>query len=215
MRVRRDAVAVVFAILLLAACTPKETVVVGLGGKTLRVVNRDATRIDEPDGIRLSGASGDGVAWVEGTDFRLGTIELDVRGREEMSQLYVGVAFHRLDDETYEVVHLRPFNFRVADPVRRQHAVQYVSLPRFDFERLRADFPEEFENPVHRSLEPTDWVRLRVVVASSRIRIQVGPVNEVTLDVRKLGQLDGGEVGLWVGNGSGGDFANLVITPAK
>jgi hypothetical protein len=33
--------------------------------------------------------------------------------------------------------------------------------------------------------------------------------------VRKLGQLDGGQVGLWVGNQSGGDFANLVITPTR
>lgn len=38
---------------------------------------------------------------------------------------------------------------------------------------------------------------------------------QVALEVRKLGQLDGGQVGLWVGNNSGGDFANLVITPTK
>ena len=35
------------------------------------------------------------------------------------------------------------------------------------------------------------------------------------LEVRKLGSLDRGAVGLWVGNGSDGDFANLRITPAK
>jgi hypothetical protein len=58
-------------------------------------------------------------------------------------------------------------------------------------------------------------VRLRVVVDSSRIKIYVGPAEEVTLEVRKLGQLDGGQIGLWVGNDSGGDFANLVIRPAK
>lgn len=34
------------------------------------------------------------------------------------------------------------------------------------------------------------------------------------LEVRNLGQLDGSQVGLWVGNTSGGDFANLVVTPA-
>jgi hypothetical protein len=32
--------------------------------------------------------------------------------------------------------------------------------------------------------------------------------------VRKLGTLTHGQVGLWVGNGSDGDFANLRVTPA-
>lgn len=38
---------------------------------------------------------------------------------------------------------------------------------------------------------------------------------EVALEVRKLGRLAGGQVGLFVGNGSGKDFANLVVTPTK
>ena len=71
---------------------------------------------------------------------------------------------HRQDDDTYEAVYLRPFNFRAADPTRRQHAVQYISLPEFDWPELREKFPEEFENPVDAALVPTDWVRLRVVV---------------------------------------------------
>jgi len=54
-----------------------------------------------------------------------------------------------------------------------------------------------------------------VVVSGGRIQIYVGPAQEVTLEVRKLGQLHGGQVGLWVGNDSGGDFANLVIKPRQ
>lgn len=165
--------------------------------------------------MRLSPRSGNGVAWVEGTEFHSGTIEVDVRGRESLQQNYVGIAFHRKNDTTYEAVYLRPFNFRIADPVRRQHAVQYISLPTFDFQDLRDTFPEEFENPVDASIDPTGWVRLRVVVGGSKVQIYVGSVNEETLEARKLGQLDGGQIGLWVGNVSGGDFANLVITPAK
>lgn len=86
-------------------------------------------------------------------------------------------------------------------------------MPSFDFKRLRADFPEEFENPVAAALEPTDWLRLRVVVAAGSVRVHPGLGAEVTLRVRKLGQLEDGAVGLWVGNQSGGDFANLVVTP--
>jgi hypothetical protein len=132
-----------------------------------------------------------------------------------LQQNYVGVAFHRKNDNTYEAVYLRPFNFRAADPIHKQHAVQYISLPKFDFQDLRDEFPEEFENPVDGSIVPTDWVKLRVGVEGSKVQIYVGTAREVTLEVRKLGQLDGGQVGLWVGNVSGGDFANLVITPTK
>jgi hypothetical protein len=197
-----------------------------LGAKKLRVVNREVTEISfgiwdwnwwrqNPNDVRLSAAAGNGVAWVDGTDFRAGTIEVDIRGREFMRQSFVGIAFHRKDDNTYEAVYLRPFNFRASDPLRKQHAVQYITLPAFDYDRLRKDFPEEFENPVDASIVPNDWVKLRVVVEGGKVQIYVGPIKEVTLEVRKLGQLYGGQVGLWVGNTSGGDFANLVITPTK
>jgi hypothetical protein len=209
--------AVLVGVVALAACSPSESVFDGFGDdpRKLRVVNRQATRIKDRNGVRLSAASSNGVAWVEGTDFRSGTIDVDIRGQEAMQQSYVGVAFHRHDDNTYEAVYLRPFNVRAQDPVRKQHALQYISLPKFDFQDLRDQFPEEFENPVDASLVPTDWVKLRVIVEGSKVQIQVGSANEVTLGVRKLGQLDSGQVGLWVGNNSGGDFANLVIAPTK
>jgi hypothetical protein len=197
-----------------------------LDAKKLRVVNREVTKISfgmwdwnwwrqDRNDVRLSAAAGNGVAWVERTDFRSGTIHVDIRGGEFMQQSFVGVAFHRKDDNTYEAVYLRPFNFRASDPIRKQHAVHYITLPGFDYDRLRKDFPEEFENPVDASIVPTDWIKLRVVVEGSKVQIHVGPAKQVTLEVRKLGQLDGGQVGLWVGNTSGGDFANLVVAPTK
>jgi hypothetical protein len=215
---RRKGIAVLAGMLVLPACARRETVFNGFGddAKQLRVLNREATGIeDRKGGIRLSAAGGNGVAWVTGTDFRAGTIEVDIRGREALNQDYVGVAFHRKDDDTYEAVYLRPFNFRAPDPIHKQHAVQYISLPEFDWPRLRKDFPEEFENPVDPAIEPTGWVKLRVVVEGAKVQIYVGPAYGSTLEVRKLGHLDGGQVGLWVGNESGGDFANLVVTPAK
>jgi hypothetical protein len=193
----------------------------------LRVINRNVVKIPDRNGaVRVSEAPGVGLVWIEGTDFRSGTIELEVRGKDIESASFLGIAFHRQDGwwwqrEAYEGVYLRPFNFRATDPARRQHAVQYIKKPEFDWSRLRADFPEEFENPVHESVVPTDWVKLRVVVAAGKVQIYVGavavsdPANYRTaLDVRKLGQLDSGQVGLWVEVG-GGDFANLVITPAN
>lgn len=181
----------------------------------LRVVNREATKSDERNGVHLDAREGNGVAWVTGTDFRTGTIELDIKGRDLFQQSFVGVAFHGKSDKEYEAVYLRPFNFRAEDPIRKQHAVQYISVPEYDWPRLRKEFPEEFENPVDQSIVPTDWVRVRIVVEPKTVRIFVGPGQAAALEVRKLGQLDGGMIGLWTGNGSNGHFANLVVTPAK
>ena len=177
----------------------------------LRAVNREMSRLPERGGVHLSANQGPGVAWIEGSDFGEGTIELDLRGKDVMQQSFVGVAFHRKDDQTYESVYLRPFNFQATDPARHNHAIQYMQVPEFDWPILRDKFPEEFERPVGASIKPADWVHLRVVVKGSRVQAFVGSVTTPTLDVRKLGQLQAGMIGLWVGNNSDGDFANLRV----
>jgi hypothetical protein len=187
-----------------------------LAGGKLRAVNRDVTALSgDRKGVHVTEKEGPGVVWIDNSDFAEGTIEVDVRGRDLLQRSFLGVAFHRKDDNTYEGVYLRPFNFRAEDPARNQHAVQYISVPDYDWPRLRKEFPEEFENPVDKSIVPTDWVPLRVVVKGATVQIFVGGVKAPTLEVRKLGSLDRGAVGLWVGNGSDGDFANLRITPMK
>ena len=178
----------------------------------LRAVNRSVTKIQgTPDGVHVSEQQGNGVIWIDGTDFSEGAIEVDVRGRDVQGASFVGIAFHRKDDKTYESVYLRPFNFRTSDAARRQHAVQYISLPEYDWPVLREKFPEEFENPVDASVSPTGWVPLRVVVNGARVQVYVGTVKAPALEVRKLGSLDRGMIGLWTGNGSDGDFMNLRV----
>jgi hypothetical protein len=186
-----------------------------LAAGKLRGVNREVTKVQGHEGVHLSEKEGPGVAWLEGSDFAQGTIEVDVRGRDMVGRSFLGLAFHRKDDNTYEAVYLRPFNFRADDPTRKQHAVQYMAVPDYDWPRLRKEFPEEFENPVDSAIVPTDWVPLRIVVKGPTIQIYVGPAKSPALEVRKLGQQDGGMVGLWTGNNSDGDFANLRITPLK
>jgi len=187
-----------------------------LAAGKLRVVNRQITRLPaRSDAVHLSAGENVGLAWIDGTDFREGTIELDVRGKDVFQQSFVGVAFHAKNDTTYESVYIRPFNFRATDPARHHHAAQYMTVPEFDWPRLRERFPEEFENEVNQTLSPIDWVPLRIVVRGPKMQVSVGQVANLTLDVRKLGTLDRGLVGLWVGNTSDGDFANLRITPAN
>jgi hypothetical protein len=187
-----------------------------LAAGKLKVVNREATPLQgDRRGIHVNEKPGSGVVWIEGSDFAEGTLEVDVRGRDMLGQSFLGVAFHGKDDNTYEAVYLRPFNFRAQDPARHQHAVQYIAPPDYDWPRLRKEFPEEFENPVDPSVAPTDWVPLRVVVKGQTIQIYVGKVTAPTLEVRKLGKLERGMVGLWTGNNSDGDFANLRIVSGK
>jgi hypothetical protein len=184
-----------------------------LAAGKLRAVNREVTALQGARrGVHVTEKAGAGVVWIEGTDFVQGTIELDVRGRDVMQQSFVGIAFHRRDDNTYDSVYLRPFNFRAEDPVRRQNAVQYMAVPDFDWPRLRKEFPSEFENPVDPSVGPTEWVPLRVVVKGKTVQVYVGAVKTPTLEVRKLGAHDRGLIGLWVGNNSDGDFANLRLS---
>ena len=182
----------------------------------LRGVNREVTQLrGRNDAVHVSEKEGPGVIWIEGTEFARGTIELDVRGRDVLQRSFLGVAFHRKDDNTYEAVYLRPFNFGADDATRRQHAVQYMAMPEYDWPRLRKEFPEQFERPVDASVAPADWVSMKLVVKEKTIDAYVGNVKTATLAVRKLGQSDRGAVGLWVGNNSDGDFANLRITAAK
>lgn len=182
-----------------------------LAAGRLRTVNREALASNGGTALRVSAAQGIGLIWIGGTDFAEGTIEADVCGRDVYSQSFVGVAFHRKDDQTFEAVYVRPFNFRANDTERRQHAVQYSAEPDHDFSRLRAKYPGEFEHAVDTSIAPTAWIPLRIVVRDGRVRVFVGQGSPLALDVRELRTAARGLVGLYVDNGSDGVFANVRI----
>jgi hypothetical protein len=187
-----------------------------LGAGKLKPVNREVAQLEErKDAVHVNEKQGTGIVWLEGANFTEGTLEVDVRGRDVFQKSFVGIAFHGKDDSTYEAVYVRPFNFRSTEPARHDHAVQYIAPSQYDWRPLREKFPGEFENSVDSSIIPASWVHLRVVVSGTKIQSYVGNVNSPTLSVRKLGQQDHGMVGLWTGNNSDGDFANLRITPIK
>jgi hypothetical protein len=185
-------------------------------GKGLKVFNRGVSRLDEGamKGVRLSESAGDGVAYLEGITLGNGTIELDLRGKDVAQQSFVGVAFHGVDGTTYDAIYFRPFNFRTADAARRIRAVQYVSHPVNTWQKLRTEQPGKYEKPVNPVPDPNAWFHARVVVASPSVTVFVGDGKEPCLAVSQLSDRKTGLVGLWVGNTSGGDFANLKILPA-
>ena len=173
------------------------------------IVNRSFT--DDGKVVHLSAAEGDGKAWITGLDFDQGTIEVDIRGKDVQQQSFVGFAFHGVDDSGYEAVYFRPFNFRSADPVRKAHAIQYVAPPRYDWAKLRADYPNKYEQPVSPVPDPNDWFHAKIVVAAEKIEVFVNGNATPSLVVVPLVHTGGRRVGYWVGNGSDGDWKNLRI----
>ena len=112
--------------------------------------NRQLTSFAEGDrkALRFDERPGDGVAWWPDKEFADGTIEFEVRGKDMFQKSFVGVAFHGVDETTYDVVYFRPFNFQASELARRNHAVQYVSLPNYDWQKLRGEYPGKYENAV-------------------------------------------------------------------
>lgn len=179
----------------------------------LTVFNRTASNLSEGGRsfTRLSEAAGDGVAYLEATEFENGTIRLDLRGKDVQQQSFIGVAFHGVDGTTYDAVYFRPFNFRAEDPARRGRAVQYISHPVHPWQKLRAEHPGKFEQAIAPVPDPNGWFRARIVVASPKISVFVNDSEQPCLVVTQLSARGKGRIGYWVGNGSGGDFANLGI----
>ena len=179
-----------------------------------RVHNRTLSTVAEGGRqvFRLDAKAGDGVAWWPDIAFTTGTIALDIRGRDVQQGSFVGVAFHGADEQTYEAIYFRPFNFRAEDPARRRRAVQYVSHPAHPWPVLREQHPGVYEQPVTPPPDPNGWFRTTIVVGADTIKVFVDPSASAALEVKRLTPRTGGWVGLWVGNTSPGDFANVTIT---
>ncbi|WP_428667353.1 family 16 glycoside hydrolase [Runella sp.] len=180
----------------------------------LQVFNRTLTPGTDPQhkGISFSEKEGEGIAWLEGIAFQNGVIELDIKGKDVLQRSFVGVAFHGEDDKTFDAVYFRPFNFQATDSVRRIHAVQYVSHPDFPWEKLRATQNGKYEKSVSPAPNPNEWFHAKIAVDYPHVLVYINNSSVPSLSIDKLNQRQNGKIGLWVGNTSGGDFANLSIT---
>jgi hypothetical protein len=184
--------------------------------KRLTHVNRAITPLVDGTrrGVHLSEAPGESPAILPGIELGNGTIELDTRGKNVAQTSFVGVAFHVVDERTYDAIYFRPFNFKAAAAENRSHGVQYVSQPTYTWQKLRTEQPGTFEQAVNPVPDPNGWFHARIVIASPKVSVFVADAKEPSLVVNQLSDRRKGLVGLWVGNNSGGDFANLTIIPA-
>jgi len=213
----------------LFAFTPDPTVVVPLNstnGLTLVGVTAAAVSYRGRDAVRLTVAPRPGaqtalenLALIDASAFRSGTIELMVASTvapdaDTSARGFVGLAFHSTPDAShFENIYLRPTNGRAREQLRRNHAVQYESLPDYPWDRLRHDAPGQYES--YTDLEPAVWTRMRIVVDGARAQLFVGDAQQPCLVVNdlKLGPTSG-RIGLWIGPGTIGYFSRLSFTPA-
>jgi hypothetical protein len=106
---------------------------------------------------------------------------------------------------------LRPTNGRADDQVRRNHSVQYISIPGFPWPLLRKEFPEKYESYV--DLVAGEWTKVKIEVKGNKARLFVHDSPQPTLIVNDLKQgLSKGAIALWVGPGTIAYFYDLRIT---
>lgn len=181
------------------------------------LANRGA--VTETDGARtivtFDGRPGDGAAWLEGLEFENGTIEVSIRGKNNPGMSFVGVAFRGVDDETYDAIYFRPFNFFADNDLSRSHMVQYISHPENTWSRLRQEHTDVYENALVNPPNPDEFFRARIVISKPEVRVYVEDDAEPSLVVNELTDRRGGRIGLWMGNNSDGSFAELVIRPER
>lgn len=180
-----------------------------------RTYNREAALVEDVgrNVVRLNTGNGDGVAWLVEPNFATGTIEVDLRGQNKPGQSFVGIAFHGVDDATFEAIYFRPFNFEQKEPERRSHSVQYISMPEHDWSELRDKHPGKYENAIDPTPKAEAWLHARIVIDAKQVHVFANGANEPCLVVERIPDRTTGSVGLWVGNGSDGSFADMTITP--
>jgi hypothetical protein len=185
--------------------------------KKLITYNGNAVPLTDGDkkgiSVQSTGKTGsrEGVVWLKDVAFSTGTIEIDLRGKDVLQKSFIGIAFHGVDTVTHDLIYFRPFNFRAEDPIRKIHAVQYVSHPEFPWHVLREKHNGIYEKGIEPPPLGTDWFHARIVVGETQIKVYVNNAATPSLTVNKLNKRTTGLIGL-SNEGLPGDFANLTIT---
>lgn len=179
----------------------------------LSIVHREVGGINEADNrfIRISEKEGEGLVWLPITDFRNGVIEIEMRGKDVLQRSFIGIAFHALNDSTFDAVYCRPFNFFAKDSIRRIHAIQYISHPVFTWKKLREERNGVFEKEIIAPPDPNEWFTLKLVIKDKSVQAFINQSKTESLKVEKISTIASGRIGIFVGDGSGGDFKSLKV----
>jgi hypothetical protein len=175
-----------------------------------KFISAELTKKDTSEAIMITKTDGDQIMWLGNFAFTNGTIEFDAKGKSSPPQSsFVGIAFRVVDQNTYDAIYFRPFNFSSPNPVNKSHAVQYTSHPDWTWKRLRDEHTGEYEKGIDPAPNGDEWFHAKIVVHKPEIKVYVNGASDPSLVVNELSNRKDGSVGLWC-NGFG-IIANLKI----
>jgi hypothetical protein len=159
-------------------------------------------------------------AYVNGSAIQDGVIEVDLAVKITTPPGvrmpgFTGIAFRaRPDGSHYDMFYLRPRNALSEDQAMRNHSVQYVAKPGYDWYPLRRQWPWIYESWA--DLKPETWTHLKIELHGRSARLLLGGSESPTLVVSGLkGEDLSGGVALWGYPGEESYFSNLRVTPRK
>ena len=183
-----------------------------LQNKNIKAVNRTISIYgDQMDAVEMDAKDNDGLGILEDIEFDTGTIEIELLGENNPGKSFIGVAFNIQNDDTFEAVYFRPFNFVAEEQIRKDHMVQYIFHPEFIWRKLREERTGEFEDEISSPPNPDDWFKATIRITDHKVEVYVNESSEPVLSVDRLTSVTSHKIGIWTGFGSSGRFRNLVL----
>jgi len=180
--------------------------------KKIKAVNRIISLyVDSPDALEMNAEDGDGLGILEDIEFDKGIIEVELLGENNPGKSFIGIAFNIQNDNTFEAIYFRPFNFVAEEQIRKDHMVQYIFHPEFTWRKLRDERTGEFEDEISDPPNPDDWFKAIIKVNDNKIEVYLNEISELVLSVDRLTSTKSNKIGIWTGFGSSGRFRNLVL----
>jgi hypothetical protein len=194
--------------------------VVQFQGENVLKLERDITKWPFDINNVESTVDGPTFAKLMGLDMKNGTIEVKVLSHiMENSPFpaargFIGVGFRVDGQNNFDCIYLRPSNGRADDQVRRNHTVQYISYPGYNFGKLRREANGVYETYADIALD--EWIDVKIELQDKKARLYIKNQKEPSFIVNEMFRnTSTGGVSLWVEVGTVGYFKDLKVTPAK
>jgi len=180
----------------------------------IKAVNRIISLFgDSPDAVEMNAKDDDGLGILEDIEFDKGIIEVELLGENNPGKSFIGIAFNIQNDNTFEAIYFRPFNFVAEEQIRKDHMVQYIFHPEFTWRKLRYERTGEFEDEISGPPNPDDWFKAIIRITDNKVEVYINEISEPVLSVDRLTSTKSNKIGFWTGFGSSGRFRNLVLRP--
>ncbi|MCS3735625.1 DUF1080 domain-containing protein [Mucilaginibacter dorajii] len=179
--------------------------------KAGRLITVPAHQTQVLEGAKQGAITTKGIIWIKGINFKNGTVDIDLRGKNEFLKSFLGIAFRGTDTTTCDILYFRPFNFKHVDTARHKWSVAYMHIPDNDYAKLRKEHPGVYENKVTPVPDMDAWFHATIVIKGDLLTVYVNHSTTPSLTVTMLSDRKDGLFGLY-SDGLTNDFANLEIS---